>query len=239
MKYLSFLFPKIAAPADSLSQLEFYHGNYNQDAVKPILTSGLEGREEQGKSMLSPVKKGVYLASDFKYAMVYALGANMIGREFTPFNITEQPYGYIYTVTKENLKDVSPDEDGIGELVWRIYEGVETNLGSGDCFTLKRIAEDVATPNQLTRLKDGQYSYFAAVGKKIIPLLPDNLKIRMIQTGISFFNLGRTKVSGVYIFKRNMCHLLTGDISKDKPYMVYIKNYSQFDKATQDLEKVK
>ncbi len=226
MKYLSLLY-KIAAPPDSLPQPVYFHGSSKEDGISDIFAEGLEGRDVQGKGKMAPVKGGVYLSPDFRYAMIYAIGGVIMGSSFRELPESEQ-YGFIYTVPKKSLQDVHPDEDSLGELVYHNFDKPEYSW-------LTRIAEQVATPLQLKKLKQGVYAEFAAVGKKILKKLTDAQKLRIINSGSHLFNLGKVPVSGCYVLRRDHTEVLTGDLDKDSKYMVFITKAEELPAAKERL----
>lgn len=224
---------KQAAPATSLVGDTFWHGSKKLSGVAPILREGLKGRPTQEKSRMAPVKEGVYLTPNFRYAMIYALGGSVIGHKYIPSNIKEEPYGFIYEIEPKNLSDVHPDEDSIGELIYSLYRESRPELS-----WLKYLAESVATPTQLKKLKQGEYALFAAVGKKVLKQLSPKQEIQLLGLPeIHIFNSGQVPVSGCYILKRDFAHLLTGDLDADAPVMEYITDISGLNPALSRLER--
>lgn len=229
MNYLSVLLRK-AAPPDSLSQPVYFHGSMDSFAAPSILELGLKGNPTQGKGKLAPVKDMVYLTPDFEYAMIYALGGVLMGHKTQEEYSNELKYGYIYTIPKKNLKDVNPDEDSIGKLV---YDSLRT--GNSDFLWLVRLAEKFSTPKQIQGLKEGIYAEFAMVGKKLVKKLTDAQKIQILTTGAHIAHNGSVLVSGAYILRRDHSEVLTGNINKDTKYMIFVTNSSDIEKAKELL----
>lgn len=221
----------VPVPSEFSTQVFYHGGSFDDSAIQDIFANGLKGREEQGRSMMAPVKNSVYMAKDFKYALIYAIGGNIIGSDSPMSNSQEKPFGLVFEVSGQSLSAVHPDEDAIGELIWRAYNESDSSLG-----WLKNWAENYLTPNQLKKIKEGEYSYYAQGGKRLIKALPSSILEKLMGFAASFANEGRVAVSGAYVVDRRHPEILSGNLDTDKSHMVHISSPSEMPQAIAQLE---
>lgn len=105
-----------------------YHGSYSSGAFKRITTQGLQGRADQTRHSLAPIKGRVYMTPSLRYAIIYALGGDMMGHKMPEgFIKPGLRYGYVYEIDPADLTDdVIPDEDIVGAALvgaYRIQKG--------------------------------------------------------------------------------------------------------------------
>ena len=95
----------------------YYHGTSDESAAKAILNSGTlipgdKTGNTKAQGNLTPIVNRTYITSDLGYALIYAVGGDIIGTG----SVTKKPgYGYIFKIHKANIKDRIPDEDVVGE----------------------------------------------------------------------------------------------------------------------------
>ncbi len=105
-----------------------YHGSYSSGAFQRITTKGLQGRAEQTRHSLAPIKGRVYMTPSLRYAIIYAIGGDMLGHRMPEgFIKPGLRYGYVYEIDPADLTDdVIPDEDIVGAALvgaYRIQNG--------------------------------------------------------------------------------------------------------------------
>ena len=105
-----------------------YHGSYSSGAFQRITTKGLQGRTEQTRHSLAPIKGRVYMTPSLRYAIIYAIGGDMLGHRMPEgFIKPGLRYGYVYEIDPADLTDdVIPDEDIVGAALvgaYRIQNG--------------------------------------------------------------------------------------------------------------------
>ena len=89
---------EMALPDQELKSKYFYHGCSKEERGKQILQHGIMPQQIEGRSLrgkLTPVVNKVYLTSDISYALIYVLGANMIGEKI-PDNLIQKDDGIYY-----------------------------------------------------------------------------------------------------------------------------------------------
>ena len=179
MKLIKFL--------NETKDIVYYHGTSNEDAAKKISKEGIKGRDVQGKSHLAPVAGRVYLTTDIEYALIYALGGVMMGTDIPEQWIKESKYGYVFVIENSQLKDAQPDEDNIGELIYK----KEINW-------LNDLAINKLTTRQYDKVMDGEYDYWASSGKKILKILTPLQKKEIMQHTKNVASLGSITPSQVW-----------------------------------------
>lgn len=235
MQYLSILY-KAVAP-ELLSHPVLFHGTSKETAIPLIFAEGLKGAEIQSKGKMAPVKGGVYLSPSFEYAAIYAIGGVFFGSKTPPQNSKENPFGYVFTVAKKDLTDVSPDEDSVGELLFKLLQKPRPDLGEINNWFVS-LAGRVLTDKQFKDVKKGLYSAWAQSGKKLLKNMSEKQKELILNSGGHLFNSGNTPVIGAYVLRRDHTEVLTGDLDKDSKYMQYITSYAELDAAKERLNKM-
>lgn len=221
----------VSVPSEFSGQTFYHGGSYDDSVIQDIFINGLKGREEQGKYMFAPVKDSVYMTKDFRFALIYAMGGNILGTSHAMSDSQEKPFGLVFEIPGSSLTNVHPDEDAIGELIWRAY-----NENTSSLNWIKYYAENYLTPNQLKKIKEGEYSYYAQGGKRLIKLLPPSVLEKLMGFVSSFANEGRVAVSGAYVVDRRHPEILKGEMDSLKQYMVYISSPSEMPQAITQLE---
>ena len=198
----------------------YYHGTKTDNAAKGILKKGIQPPDVVFKQQLSPVKGKVYLTSNLKYALLYAIGANMIGKELpSSFIKPGTEYAYLFVISGKELKDIQPDEDFIGEMIWKVSFGkphpITGDFPSSytDSYTepedysdfdwLYKMAEKELTSKQFLKVLDGEYAYWATAGKKLVKKMTDDQKWKLIDAGAHIAHTGSLKIKEAWKMHKN------------------------------------
>ncbi len=157
----------------------------------------------------TPVQGRVYITDRIAYAQIYAIGGNYAGTSASAEHLRghyDKPglrYGYVFAFDGKDLCDVEPDEDVVGYAVYQAHRLVERghdilqHLEVSDWPDVPRfLASDPAlaydllghatrhvTEHQFKGLKRGDYRYWASAGKRLIPKLPVEWRLRLIRWG--------------------------------------------------------
>lgn len=120
---------EMAQPSETVRGKTYWHGTDTLKAAESIMKNGLDPAHTDTKygdaqPLGRPVKDHVYLTSKLDYAVIYALGGDMVGTmKDHPHSDAEMkiyrkdPYGYVFEFDGKDLVDVQPDEDSVGELL--------------------------------------------------------------------------------------------------------------------------
>ena len=138
----------------------YYHGTSKEKNGLGILKLGYIKPPllPKKKNFLTPVDGKVYLSKSLEYSVIYTIGANMIGSDLPESIIkSDGQFGYLFVI-KNLINSIQPDEDNIGEL---IYKNIIP--------WLTIFAKNNLTDRQYKKVMDGEYSYWAKAGKKLIP----------------------------------------------------------------------
>jgi len=188
MSYLEYLkeeLAEMAAPRNKDFEKIYYHGTPKAKNAIGIYERGIEIPDlTLRKGKLKPVEGKVYITPDIQYAIIYALGAAMLGHDMYNMvkNGYDERYGYLFSIDGKELKDIQPDEDSIGEILYNCFKDKEYEQ-KNNLFWLTRIANQKLTVNQIRHVKDGEYADWAASGKKLIKFMTDEQKLRLIDIG--------------------------------------------------------
>lgn len=186
---------EMAVPSQTHKEKTYFHGTQSESAVKNIIKNGLKPREIEVKSRstynLTPVEGKVYFTPNIAYAQIYALGGDLAGTGYK----AKEKYGYIFSINGNELKDIQPDEDSVGEIIHNYFAKEKT-----DSFMNRMLAltKSILTANQFLKLKDGDYITFAQTGKKLLPKLSDGDKLRFLDLGAHVAHTGNVKIEGAW-----------------------------------------
>jgi hypothetical protein len=193
-----------AVPTPDLAAQTWYHGTLKADHAQDIYLNGLKPQEiVRPKAHMAPVPGRVYLTPDLSYAMIYALGANMVGDQLDDSDWIESRskrdgrYGYVFSVRGSDLKDIYPDEDSIGVLVTRLLRAE-----AQEPSWLLSMAKKQCTTLQLASLRQGDCAAQARVGKKLLKLMPFDLVLGLIRRGMHISHAGNVPISQCWRYDR-------------------------------------
>lgn len=144
-----------------------WHGTSKEENGLSILRDGyILGSTKSGRGHFTPITGRVYLSFDLHYSMIYSIGGSMFGSKINDKWIKDDGrYGYIFEVNGSELSDIQPDEDSVGKFLWKFYG--EKNPSHEDRYLADVISRRM-TPNQLKKIKMGEYSYYASGGKRAL-----------------------------------------------------------------------
>lgn len=230
---LDSLFEMAAAPA-SLSTRTYYHGTSKQTVGEKILADGAIKAPEiadldsrYGKSNQRPVDGRAYLSPSLRYAVIYAIGANMAGSKL-PDSFIERggQLGYLFVVDGKEIKDVEPDEDQLGALVSKLARLDDTRYDDIDdhpeltaglrsnrdlVASLSHQIKRSLTPNMYQRAGQGDASWQSKAGKRLLRQLPDYLRTKIAELGSSISIPSAVPWAEAWSFDKNRCQELKRD----------------------------
>lgn len=126
------------------------------------------------RGYLVPVAGRSYLAQELRYAVIYAIGGDMLGMDISDLIPRMGRYGYVFVFNAGDIGENQPDEDSIGEL---IYDG----SCSRPCPRwLLHMAKIRLTSNQFQNVLNGEYIYWAQAGKKLVKMMTEEEKKELI-----------------------------------------------------------
>jgi hypothetical protein len=201
------LHTSMAMPREVDLAKTYYHGTSKEENAKNILQNGIQppNLELKKKNKLTPEKGKVYITPALDYALIYALGYNMAGEDLSGVSDVKQKkefYGYIFVIDGKQLKDIQPDEDGVGEILYdyvAMKNGKQTVAGSGlskeqlpKLEWLDNLAKQVLTPLQYQKaIRYDDYADLAVAGKKLNRYMSDSQKLALIDAGAHIAHGGK------------------------------------------------
>lgn len=139
------------------------------------------------------------MSPSLRYAIIYCLGGDMLGHEPPEIKLKD-PYGYLFEIQNVDMSNLQPDEDSVGEA---IYEE--------KFWWLNDLAKRIVAPSRLQRLMDGEYIYYASVGKQLMPYLTPSQKNEIMESGAHVAHQGAVKPSRAWRFDKRKSKLLHTD----------------------------
>lgn len=179
--------PNDFAAVGDLRDRVYYHGTARTASAEAIWRDGIKPPEiKRPRGQLAPVQGRVYLTPHISYAMMYALGGDVAGTTTGGWAADRfsDPYGYVFAVRGNDLSAIQPDEDSVGEMVWQ--------AGRGEIGVpwLWRLAVNKLTDNQLRKVKEGEYAYWAQAGKKLVKLMSPAQQEELVRLGAHVAQVG-------------------------------------------------
>lgn len=200
---------EMALPSRDHINKIYYHGTQSEDNIKNIIKNGLNPRDIKIKSKstynLTPVAGKVYITPNISYAQIYALGGDLAGTSYK----SKTSFGYVFSILGKELKDIQPDEDSIGEMIYKYI--LEKNKNNEFLSRMSKLARTKLTANQFEKLKDGDYITFAQTGKKLLNLISDEDKLKFIDLGAHVAHTGNLKIETAWKIDLSLISKLKSD----------------------------
>jgi hypothetical protein len=186
------------APSPEVRAMPLYHGTKTEEAAKSILANGIQpGAVDRGKGHLAPVAGKVYLTPSIEYATIYALGGVWMTHKMRPEYLKGSQYGYVFVIDGNALTHIQPDEDSVGEFIYKHserkrnpitgrYIGWEFRPDGVDEQEKRRVyynVKNLMTPRQYVGSCDGYIAAHAAGGKRALKKLSDQDKACLVKWG--------------------------------------------------------
>lgn len=180
----------------------FYHGTPSAASAKKIFDEGLTPPDlsDRKENLTKPREGKVYLSPSLRYAIIYCLNGDMLGHQLPEEWIKKDRYGYVFEINTSNMGHIEPDEDSIGEALY------------DKRFTwLNELAERNVAPSRIKRVYDGEYAYFASVGKQLMHHLSDWEKNQIIESGGHIAHEGTVPITRAWRFDKTKSKSLATD----------------------------
>jgi hypothetical protein len=182
-----------------------YHGTSNTLAGEKILKERrlLPGVIVSSNKSLAPKAGAVYLSPSLRYAVIYAVGGDMMGHALSDYMLKSGFIGYLFSIEVSKLEGkIEADEDSIGEMAFM-----------DKLPFLKYMLSRVATPLQMKKGQQGEYNVWAAVGKKLSKLMTPEQHLQVILAGGHVSHFGEVPISHAWSFDKNLNVDLKKDVS--------------------------
>lgn len=206
-----------ARPPRRLWKQTYYHGTDSMRAAESILRDGLRPNMRTSyRGDLRPAKDRVYLTTDLRLALTHALGPRWMTKNANTFDDDHQ-YGYVFAVSGRDMTDVDPDEDAIGEFLW-LHTSGSPGGDKKPAFDARHDTEPDLRRQiwefimQHGKPRDTRESLilgpkrphaWAALGKTLQPIMPDWMKLKLIQWGAPIAHIGSIRPSQCWRIARH------------------------------------
>lgn len=220
---------EIVKPSQQLQSSILYHGTPTKAGYQGIIQQGLKvdpaviAQKYKGQENFAPLP-GVYLTKEFGNAVRYSFMSNVPDEQYADYN-KQEPNGYVFEFSGQELSGVTPDEDELGNFVKKL--AITKNLPP----KLSRIS--AAIPAQIkTALQQPNVSFetIAMAGKWVVNLLNDaTIQYLMKQYG-NVVNYGGIKPSAVWIIPKPNERFLRdrqGTFNTHNGYINYAKRFGK------------
>lgn len=226
-------FFEMVQPLDSMKDTTYYHGTSKIANAKAILKHGIRPGNTSGtqRRQMQPVSGRTYITPDLRYAIIYAIGGDMLGSKLPPSMYKDEPYGYVFVFNGSQLKnDVLPDEDEIGRAVEYANMVLNGNLDKLDQFysqdklyqrmkqrdkwwleSFLHLAKRNLTPKQYRDTIEGYAAAWAAAGKRLQKRLPEDMLKELIGMGVHVAYEGTIVPAECWRIDKRKTHLLNKD----------------------------
>lgn len=172
----------------------YYHGTEDDKDGKSILRIGINPPDLtlKKKSMLTPVTGKVYITPTLRYAIIYCIGGDMLGHKVLDSWLTQgRRFGWLFVIDGKELKDIQPDEDSVGEMIYNKKPP-----------WLYKLAIKHLTPKKLALVMKGEYSAWAWAGRKLLKIMDDKQKLELIDKGAHIAHTGKIKIKQAWRFDK-------------------------------------
>jgi hypothetical protein len=205
----------MAAPRQSDLAQVYYHGTPKEENAKSIMANGINAPDLSTRSgYLKPVEGKVYITPKISYASTYAIGGSMAGHKVSDWMLKDYgQYGYVFVIDGQQLKDIQPDEDSVGEMI-----------SNGEAYWLDDLARDALEYEDYDdegqglgynglydAVMGGEYDAWASAGKIVLDSMTDGQKLELIDLGAHVAHTGNLTPKEVWRFDRNR----TIELAKD------------------------
>jgi hypothetical protein len=211
--FKEFIF-EMAAPSASISAKTYYHGTSSEKAGLGILANGIQPGDviiqraaTKGPNLI-PVPGKVYITPHLGTAQAYAIGGDLAGSNYKAKDLD---FGYLFEIDGAELLDIQPDEDSVGELIYKTIHQPKDAQVLPFLRTWAAQAQSSLTPRQFEKFKDGEYVMYAHLGKKLLKNMSDGEKLRFIELGAHVAHTGALKYKSAWKIDLSKISQLKGD----------------------------
>ena len=205
---------EMATPRSEDLNTVYYHGTPRKESAESIMANGIKAPNLSNREgYLRPVEGKIYLTRDLSYAQIYALGGDLAGQNVPDAFKGYGQYGYIFVIDGTQLKDIQPDEDSVGELVYN--EEIEWLDDMAQEFLrfeeYDDFGQDLGYRNLYDAIMGGEYDAWAAGGKILLDEMSDDQKLYLLDFDVHVAHTGKLEPKETWKIDRNKA----SDLEKD------------------------
>ena len=188
---------EMAPPPISVKSATLYHGTPTLNNARGIIRNGLKfdpesiAQKYQGSENFAPLP-GVYLSKDFGNAVRYSFMSEVPDDQYAE-HIKQEPYGYVFEFSGQDLSQTSPDEDELGRLLEKFVKA--KNPPPKLSALIQSIPENLKS--QLSH-PDVSFETIAVAGKWLVSKLAPQTLQYLMQRYINVVNYGIMKPVAVW-----------------------------------------
>lgn len=217
-------------PSQALRTTVLYHGTPTRDGYQGIVNQGLEVNPEliqkkyQSQENFAPLPSGVYLTRNFGNAVRYSFMSNVSDEDYAAY-IEQEPYGYVFEFSGQDLSQVSPDEDELGSFLKKIVNA--KNLPPNLSRIVQAVPEELRAKLQQPRV---DFETIAIAGKWAINNITDATMQYLMQRYHNVVNYGKIQPRAVWVIPKPQERFLRdrqGTFNTFNGYVNYAKRFGQ------------
>lgn len=182
----------------------YYHGTPKEESGLGILRQGIKPGQTKEVNALTPVKGKVYITPDLELAVTYILGGYLMGKEIPDQIQRNGRYGFLFVVRGDDLRDVQPDEDSVGEMVSKGKVDWLNDMARESLINEFPIEKDDLGRDLFDMVMDGEYSAWAEAGKILVDEMTDQQKLELISLGAHIAHEGVIKPFQAWKFDKTL-----------------------------------
>ena len=191
--YIRQVLIEMAAPRPIDLDAVYYHGTPTRANAEDIMINGIKAPDLTNREgYLRPVEGKVYITPEIRYAQIYALGGDLAGTETSRDIERYGQYGYVFVIDGQQLKDIQPDEDTVGEMIYNeeydwLNDLAEEYLKYED---YNDYGMDLGYRSLYHAIMGGEYDAWAAGGKILLDVMDNEQMLELIDDGAHIAHAG-------------------------------------------------
>ena len=205
-QYIRQILIEMAAPRRVDLNTTYYHGTPKTENAMSIMANGIKPPDLSAhEGYLRPVEGKVYITPEIRYAQMYALGGDLAGTETSRDIEKYGQYGYVFVIDGQQLKDIQPDEDSVGEMIYNeeydwLNDLAEEYLKYED---YNDYGMDLGYRSLYHAIMGGEYDAWAAGGKILLDVMDNEQMLELIDDGAHIAHAGTLIPKQAWKFDRN------------------------------------
>jgi hypothetical protein len=216
-------------PSDRLQASILYHGTPMKDGYQGIVGQGLKVNPEliaqkyKGQENFAPLP-GVYMTTEFGNAVRYSFMSEVPDEKYAEY-IKQEPYGYVFEFSGNDLSNVTPDEDELGNFLKQLVnsKNLQTNL----LKIVQSVPEELRIKLQQPRV---DFETIALAGKWVVNNISDSTMQYLMKRYHNVVNYGSIKPTAVWVIPKPNERFLRdrqGTFNTFNGYINYAKRFGK------------
>lgn len=193
---------EIVQPSQQLQSSVLYHGTPTKAGYQGIAAQGLKidpdiiATKYKGQENFAPLPGGVYLTKDFGNAVRYSFMSNVPDEQYAEY-IKQEPIGYVFEFSGQDLTGVTPDEDELGKFLKQLVN--TKNLPPNLLKIVQTVPEQLKIKLQQPAV---DFETLAVAGKWVVNNISDATMQYLIKRYHNVVNYGGIRPNAVWVIPK-------------------------------------